>query len=128
MRRCAAKPANSPRKRTETVSYTHLDVYKRQAQDRLNVEQSGRKEISARLGELSGALQRLGEQASGLSEQIGAMQSERQQRDSRLKLLREMQRDYEGYNNSVKQVLMQARRLSGSGVHVVVADLIHVPE
>ncbi|MER2142990.1 MAG: hypothetical protein ABS888_04275, partial [Eubacteriales bacterium] len=47
---------------------------------------------------------------------------------SRLKLLREMQRDYEGYNNSVKQVLMQARRLGeSSGVHGVVADLIHVP-
>ena len=27
-----------------------------------------------------------------------------------MKLLREMQRDYEGYNNSVKQVLLQARR------------------
>ncbi len=50
------------------------------------------------------------------------------QSDSRLKLLREMQRDYEGYNNSVKQVLLQARRIPNSGVHGVVADLIHVPE
>ena len=112
----------------EQAGVDSLGEQVREAQDRLNVEQSGRKEISDRLGELSGALQRLGEQASGLSEQIGAMQSERQQRDSRLKLLREMQRDYEGYNNSVKQVLMQARRLNGSGVHGVVADLIHVPE
>ena len=63
-----------------------------------------------------------------MTERVNAMQAERQQRDSRLKLLREMQRDYEGYNNSVKQVLLQARRQSGSGVHGVVADLIHVPE
>ena len=112
----------------EQAGVDSLGEQVREAQERLSGEQSGQQEISARLGELSGALQQLGEQASGLSEQIGAMHSERQQRDSRLKLLREMQRDYEGYNNSVKQVLMQARRLSGSGVHGVVADLIHVPE
>ena len=45
----------------------------------------------------------------------------------RLKVLEEMQRDYEGYQNSVKQVLLQARRLPNSGVHGVIATLINVP-
>ncbi len=53
--------------------------------------------------------------------------SQRQDTASRLKVLEEMQRDYEGYQHSVKQVLMQARRLPNSGVHGVVANLISVP-
>ena len=36
-------------------------------------------------------------------------------------MLEEMQRDYEGYQFSVKNVLMQAKRMPGSGVHGVVA-------
>ena len=36
------------------------------------------------------------------------------QRDSRLKLLREMQRDYEGYNNSVKQVLLAGAKAAAA--------------
>ena len=85
-------------------------------------------ELKSQSDEVSARVQTLGEESAKMTERVNAMQAERQQRDSRLKLLREMQRDYEGYNNSVKQVLLQARRQSGSGVHGVVADLIHVPE
>ena len=94
----------------------------------LEIEQSRRAELARQLEEISAQVQKLGEQSAEASQRISAMQNEKQQRDSRLKLLKEMQRDYEGYNNSVKQVLLQARRISGSGVHGVVADLIHVPE
>ena len=40
----------------------------------------------------------------------------------------EMQNDYEGYQHSVKQVLLYARKSGASGVHGVVAELIEVPE
>ncbi|MGI6172597.1 MAG: chromosome segregation protein SMC [Christensenellales bacterium] len=46
---------------------------------------------------------------------------------SRLKLLEEMQRDYEGYQYSVKNVLMHAQRQGESGVRGVVASLLSVP-
>ena len=52
----------------------------------------------------------------------------RQELGSRLKLLSEMQRDYEGYNLSVKQVLKEAERRGGAGVHGVVASIIRAPE
>ena len=112
----------------EQAGVDSLSEQLREARERLDAEQARQREISDNLGALSEKLQRAGERAAQAYERLGAMQSERQQRDSRLKLLREMQRDYEGYNNSVKQVLMQACRLTGSGVYGVVADLIHVPE
>ncbi|MBQ9950752.1 MAG: chromosome segregation protein SMC [Clostridia bacterium] len=100
----------------------------REAQERLDAEQAQQKKLTGELEGVAQKVQALGEQSAAMNQKIAAMQAERQQRDSRLKLLREMQRDYEGYNNSVKQVLLQARRQQGSGVHGVVADLIHVPE
>ena len=112
----------------EQAGVESLNEQVRDAQERLETEQTRRKELSEQLEALTGRLQELSERTSELGQRVNALQSERQQRDSRLKLLREMQRDYEGYNNSVKQVLLQARRQSGSGVHGVVADLIHVPE
>jgi len=112
----------------EQAGVDSLSEQVREAQERLETEQARQAELTRQLGEINGAVQQLSEQSTALSARVNAMQSEKQQRESRLKLLREMQRDYEGYNNSVKQVLLQARRQSGSGVHGVVADLIHVPE
>lgn len=70
----------------------------------------------------------LNARAETLSREVQVLMGRRQETGARLKLLKEMQRDYEGYQNSVKQVLLQARRTPGSGVHGVVADLIRVPE
>ena len=113
--------------REQTASEA-LNAHVQSARDQLNAENTRKAELEKEAGEIQSRVQALGEQSAALSDRVTRMQTERQQRDSRLKLLREMQRDYEGYNNSVKQVLMQARRLGqGSGVHGVVADLIHVP-
>ncbi|HIU16186.1 MAG TPA: chromosome segregation protein SMC [Candidatus Ventricola intestinavium] len=45
---------------------------------------------------------------------------------SRLRVLREMERDYAGYQQAVKQVLIHAR--GNAGVHGVVASLMRVPK
>ncbi len=112
----------------EQAASQALDAHVQSARDQLDAENTRKAELQKQAGDIQGRVQALGEQSAALSDRVTRMQTERQQRDSRLKLLREMQRDYEGYNNSVKQVLMQARRLGqGSGVHGVVADLIHVP-
>ena len=105
-----------------------LNAQLEEARERLEGERTRQTELSQQLEQVAAQVQALNDQTAQMSQRLHAMQNERQQRDSRLKLLREMQRDYEGYNNSVKQVLLQARRQNGSGVHGVVADLIHVPE
>lgn len=99
------------------------------ARELLDGENARKAELDEQAAQMQARVQALGDEAAELSERVDRMQNERQQRDSRLKLLREMQRDYEGYNNAVKQVLLQARRQGdAAGVHGVVADLIHVPE
>ena len=105
-----------------------LDEHVRSARELVETENARKAELDDHATGIQARVQALGEQSAALSDRVTRMQTERQQRDSRLKLLREMQKDYEGYNNSVKQVLMQARRLGDtSGVHGVVADIIHVP-
>ncbi len=105
-----------------------LSAHVQSAREILDAESARKAELDGQAAEMQARVQALGEEAAALNDRVMRMQNERQQRDSRLKLLREMQRDYEGYNNSVKQVLMQARRQGGgAGVHGVVADLIHVP-
>jgi len=112
----------------EQAGVDSLNEHVRDAQTILDAERAQQKKLTQELDGVNARVQLLGEQSGEMSQKVAAMQSEKQQRDSRLKLLREMQRDYEGYNNSVKQVLLQARRQQGRGVHGVVADLIHVPE
>lgn len=112
----------------EQAGVDSLSDQVREAQELLDGERAQQQSLTRELEGVSTRVQKLGEQSEQMSRRVAAMQNEKQQRDSRLKLLREMQRDYEGYNNSVKQVLLQARRQQGSGVHGVVADLIHVPE
>ena len=112
----------------EQAASEALGAHVQSAREQLDAENARKGELERQAGDIQARVQALGEQSAALSDRVTRMQTERQQRDSRLKLLREMQRDYEGYNNSVKQVLLQARRLGGgAGVHGVVADLIHVP-
>ncbi len=99
-----------------------------QAQAHLEEERQRREELQNDAQQHNLRVQGLNDRLQALSEQVTDSQSRRQSLDSRLKLLREMQRDYEGYNNSVKQVLLQARRNGGSGVHGIVADLLRVPQ
>ncbi|MEE1199585.1 MAG: AAA family ATPase, partial [Christensenellales bacterium] len=100
----------------------------REAQSLMDTEKERLTELNRQAEEASASVRALNDAAAVMNERIQQMHVERQQLDSRLKLLQEMQRDYEGYNNSVKQVLLQARRQDNSGVHGVVADLIKVPE
>ncbi|MBR3928970.1 MAG: chromosome segregation protein SMC [Clostridia bacterium] len=77
--------------------------------------------------EISKKTRKAGEEYERLAVESQNLLSERQELSSRLKLLTEMQRDYEGYNQSVKQVLKEAERRGGAGVHGVVASVIHAP-
>ena len=121
------KNMEADRAREQTGSEA-LSAHVQSAQALADQENARKDELNRQAEEAQAKVARLGASSDALSQRVARMQSEKQQRDSRLKLLREMQRDYEGYSNSVKQVLLQARRQGeSSGVHGVVADLIHVP-
>ena len=89
--------------------------------DRLKAMNEAAREISERT-------RRAGEEYERLTAESQKLLSIKQELGSRLKLLTEMQRDYEGYNLSVKQVLMEAERRGGAGVHGVVASILHAPQ
>ena len=111
----------------EQTGVESLESHVGEARALLEQETGEKARLDEQVIEMQARVQALGDKGQALQQRVTRLQTERQQRDSRLKLLREMQRDYEGYNSAVKQVLMQARRLEGAGVHGVVADLIHAP-
>lgn len=57
---------------------------------------------------------------------LGDANGQKQAASSRLRVLREMERDYAGYQQAVKQVLLHAR--GNAGVRGVVATLMRVPK
>ena len=57
---------------------------------------------------------------------LGDANGQKQAASSRLRVLREMERDYAGYQQAVKQVLLHAR--GNAGVRGVVASLMRVPK
>jgi len=100
----------------------------RLAKERLDSEKSVLDETRARTGEADSRVKELNERSDALSKSVAGIQAQRRDAQSRLRILREMQRDYEGYQNAVRQVLVQSKRLPGSGgVHGAVAELIKVP-
>ena len=93
----------------------------------LEEEQGRRQALERRLGEAQQALAASAARSAELEQSQRALSAQKQETASRLRVLEEMQRDYEGYQNSVKQVLLQARRTGGGGVLGMVATLIQVP-
>ncbi len=100
----------------------------RLAGERLQEEQRLLSEARGRSAEADGQVRSLGEKAEALSREVASIQAQRRDAQSRLKILREMQRDYEGYQNAVRRVLVQAQRQPGSGgVRGAVAEILRVP-
>ncbi len=63
---------------------------------------------------------------AALTAALSDANGQKQSAQSRLRMLREMERDYAGYQQAVKQVLLHAR--GNKGVHGVVASLMRVPK
>ncbi|MBQ9856530.1 MAG: chromosome segregation protein SMC [Clostridia bacterium] len=97
------------------------------ASDIYQAESERKEALSDEARAISEKTRKAGEEYERLAVDSQNLLAQRQEIGSRLKLLNEMQRDYEGYNQSVKQVLKEAERRTGSGVHGVVASIIHAP-
>lgn len=101
----------------------------RLAKERLDGEKQLLEELRDRTGKADNRVKELNERSDALSKAVAGIQAQRRDAQARLKLLREMQRDYEGYQNAVRQVLVQSKRLpNAGGVRGPVAELIKVPE
>ncbi len=89
------------------------------------IEAAGRQlaEAEARRAETAQKLQRLAQSAAQLRE-------EQREARTRLNMLENMKRDYEGFNNTVKSLLKDARRDErlGGCVEAVVAEIVKVPQ
>ncbi len=99
------------------------------AEARLAEERALKAELDEKTAESAQRVRASGEKYEETTSRLASLSNERQQTASRLGVLEEMQRDFEGYQHSVKNVLLQARRAGTlSGVRGVVATLIRVPE
>lgn len=67
-----------------------------------------------------------GQKIAVVQKAVGDANGQKQATSSRLRVLREMERDYAGYQQAVKQVLLHAR--GNEGVRGVVASLMRVPK
>ena len=95
------------------------------AKSQLEEEKKRQNILASDARQLNDETRRLGEEFENKRTEANELLAQRQELSSRAKLLNEMQRDYEGYNLSVKQVLREAQRLGMASVHGVVANVIH---
>ena len=86
------------------------------------------REIAEKAKRLSDEGKTLTAERDSLNETLQQMRNDIKASETRLHMLKELQRDYDGYNNSVKQVLIRFRPGTSDGAHGVVADLIKVQE
>lgn len=75
-------------------------------------------------------INRLRSETDKLNGELSQVSSELQSKSARLKLLEEMEENYEGYARSVKEILTFCKdnRKLGSGIYGAVAQLINVPQ
>ena len=105
---------------TQTLQRAHEDAKDQYAQEKQRLDA-----LEADTHRLSDEARKAGEDYDQLTRANNTLLAQRQELGSRYKLLCEMQRDYEGYSMSVKQVLREAERRGGAGVHGVVASKLH---
>lgn len=104
-----------------------IELRLEEAEEHLALEKLEQQALSEQAAQVGRQVTEAAQEQERLQAERAKTLAQRQETASRLKVLEEMQRDYEGYQHSVKQVLMQARRTEASGVHGVVANLIRVP-
>ena len=104
-----------------------LQAAVQQAESRLTEEQTLQKELATILVEKQDALGRSDAALIALRTQAEQLSATLQSTQSRQKLLSEMTREMEGYNNTVRRAMQYAKDRGMAGVRGVLAQLISVP-
>ena len=98
-----------------------------QAESRLTEEKTLQKKLADILAEKQDALSRSDAALIALRTQAEQLSASLQSTQSRHKLLSEMTREMEGYNNTVRRAMQYAKDRGMAGVRGVLAQLISVP-
>ncbi|MGI6315496.1 MAG: chromosome segregation protein SMC [Christensenellales bacterium] len=100
----------------EEETYALITGQRQQIREETDALQKKFEEINTRLNGLTAGLQRRREQTQAAR--------------TRLKMLEDMKRDYEGYSNTVRVLLTEAQRDAGLAAHIdhVVAEVLEVPK
>ena len=120
-----SEEAESQREELEVLAQ-RLEEQLKDANEEL--EEAKRQEAECAKAEeaIEAQIQETGQKIAVIQSAISEASGQKQAAESRLRVLREMERDYAGYQQAVKQVLLHAR--GNAGVHGVVASLVHVPK
>ena len=90
-----------------------------------------REELTANSNMVEGCRMKLGGRESSvaqLSDRVNKISVEARSMDSRIAMLSEMEKDYEGYSKAVKTVMREAGRGNLKGIHAPVANLIRAED
>ena len=90
-----------------------------------------REELTANSNMVEGCRMKLGGRESSvaqLSDRVNKISVEERSMDSRIAMLSEMEKDYEGYSKAVKTVMREAGRGNLKGIHAPVANLIRADD
>jgi len=92
---------------------------------------TAQEDVTAAKNTISGYEMRLGSREnrqSDLQQQVNALSIQRDTLSSRIRLLEEMEKDYEGYNKAVRVVMQEAERGNLKNIHGPVSKLIRTDE
>ena len=117
--------ADSQREELAVIA-ERLDEQIREAQEELAKAQGDEAELTQKERAIEQESQDAAQKIARIQQAITEVNGQKQAAASRLRVLREMERDYSGYQQAVKQVLLHAR--GNQGVHGVVASLMRVPK
>ncbi|MBQ6798222.1 MAG: chromosome segregation protein SMC [Oscillospiraceae bacterium] len=125
------------RERSATV-LTELQEAKAKLQELQNGYRDAKRElrtaqedVTAAQNTIAGYELRLGSRENrqnDLQQQVNALRIQRDTLSSRIRLLEEMERDFEGYNKAVRVVMQEAERGSLKNIHGPVSKLIRTDE
>ncbi len=92
--------------------------------------QASTAELAADRKKAQEGVERLRARQAACAQEMNHIRERLQTSKTRHKMLQDMKRDYEGYNNTIKQLLQDARRdpALGQRIENVVAELLHVPK
>ena len=133
-RQSAMQQQMSARREEILAQLRQEEAREEEISEALKTAQSNLQNEQALLDELKAGAEAFEQSTKQLLQDILSRQKQMQEdlqsaraMDTRLRTLKELQDGYEGYQYSVKNALTYAKRAKLSGVHDVVAMLVHVP-
>ena len=109
-----------------TIIAERLDEQLAEAKEELEQFRRAESELAENERSIEQESQEAAQKIARIQQAITGVSGQKQAAASRLRVLREMERDYAGYQQAVKQVLLHAR--GNTGVRGVVASLMQVPK